>query len=374
MKLQGMEKQYYDFEINDDDQAAVVFHTKKLVDSLKNRGGSDLYLGDLSTNDAKTRAMYHAIRAQQYCANPCLVKGHVQTAEDRIRSQGRCLLDQFLAQHSVQEKQSQIEALTNFITASPPQRQKPDVGERPAEDLDMEDDPEWVPGAANQADQDDEDEDGAEYETEHALSHPKEDRNAWLARVKTMTDEELFTPKVNANLRLLQHIHDTWPDEKVVIFSKMLKYLDILDEAIKRDPACVQRKVTALRFDGTIDAAERSRVRQSFSNPKSNAAILITAGSGGAGMSLTAGSKIIQCEPWWNGNNEDQSYSRCWRMGQTKKVDVWILRGRNSLVDVVLERARDKKLATNIEIIRPLRRMDDEPPAIPRQFKYGVGE
>jgi SNF2 family DNA or RNA helicase len=376
LKLKGMKKQYCDFELNDDDQAAVVFHTKMLVDSLKKRDDSDIYLGDLSTNGAKTRAMFHAIRAQQYCANPCLIKGRVEAAEDRIRSQGRRLLDQLLTQHSIQETQSQMKALWNFITAAPPQRQdipnESDVDEQLPGDL--EDDPEWLPGAANQADQDDEEEGGAEYETEHALLHPTEHRNAWLARVRTLTDEELCTPKLRANLQLLQHIHDTWPDEKVVIFSKMLKYLDILDEAIKRDPACVRRKVTALRFDGTLDAAERIRIRQSFSNPNSNAPILITAGSGGAGMNLTAGSKIIQCEPWWNGNDEDQSYNRCWRIGQTREVDVWILRGQNSLVDYVLERARDRKMATNVEIIRPLCRMDDQPPAIPRQFRYGVGE
>lgn len=125
---------------------------------------------------------------------------------------------------------------------------------------------------------------------------------------------------------------------------------------------------------GTLDAAERIQVRQSFSNPESNAPILITAGSGGAGMNLTAGSKIIQCEPWWNGNDEDQSYSRCWRMGQTKELDVWILRGQNSLVDYVLERVRGKKTVTNVEIIHPLCRLDDQPPVIPRQFRYGVGE
>ena len=123
LKLKGMRKQYYDFELNDDDQAAVVFHTKPLIDSLKKRDNSDRYLGDLSTNHAKTRAMFHAIRAQQYCANPCLIKGHVEPAEDRARSQGRRLLDQLLAQHSIQETQNQMEALWNSIIAAPPQRQ-----------------------------------------------------------------------------------------------------------------------------------------------------------------------------------------------------------------------------------------------------------
>ena len=90
-------------------------------------------------------------------------------------------------------------------------------------------------------------------------------------------------------------------------------------------------------------------------------------------MDLTAGSKIIQCEPWWNSNDEYQCYSRCWRMGQDHEVHVWLVRGINSLIDVVLERAKEKKLAVNTAIMGPLRRMDHEAPIVPRQYKYGVG-
>jgi SNF2 family DNA or RNA helicase len=153
----------------------------------------------------------------------------------------------------------------------------------------------------------------------------------------------------------------------------MLKYLDILDEVIKRDGILIQRGVP-LRFDGSLDTAERLQVRSAFADPRTNSPLLITAGSGGAGMNLTSGSKIIQCEPWWNANDEAQSYSRCYRMGQMKNVHVWILRGINSLIDTVIEEARDKKTATNVEIMGPLRRADDEPVPIPKQFRYGVGE
>lgn len=77
----------------------------------------------------------------------------------------------------------------------------------------------------------------------------------------------------------------------------MLKYFDILDEAIKRDPEMNAIKVTALRFDGTLDSEERRQARKYFANPENHSPILITDGAGGAGLSLTAGSKIIQCEP-----------------------------------------------------------------------------
>ena len=36
----------------------------------------------------------------------------------------------------------------------------------------------------------------------------------------------------------------------------------------------------------------------------------ITSGSGGAGMNLTTGFKLIQYEVWWDGNDEEQAYCR----------------------------------------------------------------
>jgi hypothetical protein len=50
------------------------------------------------------------------------------------------------------------------------------------------------------------------------------------------------------------------------------------------------------------------------------------------------------------------------------------MRGEDSVIDFVLGMAMDKKAVVNDKIIKHLRRVDEEAPQIPRQFRYGVGE
>ena len=91
-------------------------------------------------------------------------------------------------------------------------------------------------------------------------------------------------------------------------------------------------------------------------------------------MNLTSASKIIQCEPWWNGNDERQMVSRAWRMGQKKVVHVFKMIGGGSAIDHVQARARDKKLDVNDGIISYLRFKDSEQPTIPKQYRARIGE
>jgi hypothetical protein len=67
------------------------------------------------------------------------------------------------------------------------------------------------------------------------------------------------------------------------------------DKAAEGEYGCV---------DGTKDDDERVHVRAVFANPGKTEPILITAGAGGAGMNLTAGTHLIQTEFWWNGNDD----------------------------------------------------------------------
>jgi DNA repair protein RAD5 len=50
--------------------------------------------------------------------------------------------------------------------------------------------------------------------------------------------------------------------------------------------------------------------------------MLITAGSGGAGLTLTAASHVILCEPWWRDSDEQQAIGRAYRLGQKLPVHV----------------------------------------------------
>lgn len=54
-------------------------------------------------------------------------------------------------------------------------------------------------------------------------------RGAWLARIKDMSVMELNSLRTAAIIEVHQKIRAEFPDAKIVIFSKYLKYLDILE-------------------------------------------------------------------------------------------------------------------------------------------------
>lgn len=371
LNLKGLRLQYQNFRITEDDESIVAYYTKKCIDALRRRQSSRLYTGDMSTSDSKAFAMICAIRAQQHCANNTLIQEQMPTNEEILRAQGRRLVEKFKTVKSKQLKDDELEGI--FRSMARQFREGENRSLVPEEDLANEgENLERMPAikklevlAAEQP---------VLTVYSDVTAQPPEDRAKWLTRVHSFSDKQLYSPKVVIILQLLKHIHSTWPNEQVVIFSRLLKFLDILDEAIRRDPYLSKQKITPLRFDSTLDTAERLRVRAEFSSPQHRNVMLITPGAGGAGMNLTAASKVIQCEPWWNATDEAQAFSRCWRMGQEKEVHVWVIRGCNSLIDFLLMETRDKKMATNIEIVRPLRHADDHQVIIPRQYKHGSGE
>jgi hypothetical protein len=104
-----------------------------------------------------------------------------------------------------------------------------------------------------------------------------------------------------------------------------------------------------------------------------DALCLVTASTFGVNMEMA--SKVIQCKPWWNLNNEKQAYYCCGgKAGEKKNVDLFIFRGLNFMIDFMIQSTRDKKGRVSIKIVAPLSRADDDAPIIPFQFRGGIGE
>jgi hypothetical protein len=89
-----------------------------------------------------------------------------------------------------------------------------------------------------------------------------------------------------------------------------------------------------------------------------DALCLVAAGTFGVNMEMA--SKVVQCEPWWNLNN--------------KNVDLFILRGLDSVTDFMIQSTRDRKERVSIKIVTLLSRTEDVAPIIPFQFREGIGE
>jgi SNF2 family DNA or RNA helicase len=117
---------------------------------------------------------------------------------------------------------------------------------------------------------------------------------------------------------IAKHIRQAYPGERILVFSKFLKFHDLVDKVFSSS-AC-EKQCSLYRFDGTVpDAVRTTRIRD-FTVCKGTAVMLITAGSGGAGLKLTAASHVILCEPWWRDSDEQQAIGRAYRLGQKLPV------------------------------------------------------
>ena len=191
-------------------------------------------------------------------------------------------------------------------------------------------------------------------------SHP-DDRRKWLELLRALPLSRLLdSARVQAFVRTFSYARKRWPNEKVVVFSIFLKFLDIVAAVLRH-----QFGVNALRLDGTMTSSQKEKAQEMFSTGMSSEPLLITTGAGSVGLNLQRGSIIIQTEIWWNKNCERQAYARCFRQGQEKELKVLVLIAENSKIDLEIEKCRDRKVVTNTELIGPLLREFDAPLMIP---------
>lgn len=94
---------------------------------------------------------------------------------------------------------------------------------------------------------------------------------------------------------------------------------------------------------GGTTRMQRQRMVDSFQAQDGPAIQLISLRAGGTGLNLTAASRVIHYDRWWNPAVEDQATDRSWRIGQDKTVFVHKLVCRGTLeerIDSLLSEKR----------------------------------
>ncbi|XP_056009130.1 chromodomain-helicase-DNA-binding protein 8-like isoform X4 [Ostrea edulis] len=121
---------------------------------------------------------------------------------------------------------------------------------------------------------------------------------------------------------------------KVLIFSQMIRVLDILEDYL------VNRQYLFERLDGRICGKLRQEAIDRFSKPESDRFVfLLCTRAGGLGINLTAADTVIIYDSDWNPQNDLQAQARCHRIGQTKEVKVYRLVTRNSYEREMFDKA-----------------------------------
>lgn len=112
---------------------------------------------------------------------------------------------------------------------------------------------------------------------------------------------------------------------KVLIFSQMVKVLNLLEDFLK------YRGYSFERLDGTSKSADRKEAVDRFCKPSANRFVmLLSTKAGGLGLNLTAADTVIIYDSDWNPQNDLQAQARAHRIGQTKAVMVYRLLTRKT--------------------------------------------
>jgi len=73
---------------------------------------------------------------------------------------------------------------------------------------------------------------------------------------------------------------------------------------------------------GGVSRAGRERMIERFQGGEGSPLQLVSLKAGGTGLNLTAASRVIHYDRWWNPAVEDQATDRAWRIGQERTVFV----------------------------------------------------
>ncbi len=121
--------------------------------------------------------------------------------------------------------------------------------------------------------------------------------------------------KATLLLDLLETILES--GEKVLVFSQYVETLKILDRLI-RD----RLDEAPLMLHGGLSTQARSQAVDAFQGDPSRKIFLISLKAGGVGLNLTAASRVVHFDLWYNPAVENQATDRAFRIGQTRRVFV----------------------------------------------------
>ncbi|TFK47224.1 hypothetical protein OE88DRAFT_1666566 [Heliocybe sulcata] len=122
------------------------------------------------------------------------------------------------------------------------------------------------------------------------------------------------------------------PLNKVLIFTKSVKLLDILDFFLRKEHYRLER------LDGSMNQADRMPAVDRFNNNPSVNIFLISTTAGGTGLNLTSANKVVIFDPNWNPAHDLQAMDRAYRFGQTRDVAVYRLLGAGSIEELIYAR------------------------------------
>jgi SNF2 family DNA or RNA helicase len=187
-------------------------------------------------------------------------------------------------------------------------------------------------GSIDSATDDDQSESGSEEQQED------ESDDDTLPIISGMAPSHKSSHKPSTKIRhLLRILHKETPEHKTIVFSQFTSMLDLIEPHLKH------ARIEYVRYDGSMrpDAREAS-LNSLKTNPKTRV-LLCSLKCGSLGLNLTAASRVVIVEPFWNPFVEEQAIDRVHRLNQPVDVKVFRLTVRNTVEEKILALQEKKR-------------------------------
>lgn len=143
---------------------------------------------------------------------------------------------------------------------------------------------------------------------EGSSSHERQDSDS--------RDEEQQSGKLEVLVSLMNLFRKN--GHRALIFSQSTRMLNIIEDTLQG--------VNLSRIDGSTREKERQRLVDDFNSGTGSVdAMLLTTKAAGIGLTLVGADRVVVYDPSWTPAEDAQAVDRCYRIGQTKPVQVFRL-------------------------------------------------
>ncbi|GAP92478.2 putative SNF2 family domain-containing protein [Rosellinia necatrix] len=127
-------------------------------------------------------------------------------------------------------------------------------------------------------------------------------------------------------------------EHKFIVFSQFTSMLDLVEPFLRKEG------LKYVRYDGGMKNDAREASLHSLRGDKNTRVLLCSLRCGALGLNLTAASRVVILEPFWNPFVEEQAIDRVHRLTQTVDVVVYKLTVEDTVEARILELQEKKRL------------------------------
>jgi len=134
-------------------------------------------------------------------------------------------------------------------------------------------------------------------------------------------------------------------DEQALVFTQYREMGELLQRHLREAFG-----LTVPFLHGGVTKARRDNMVETFQQSEAGPLLLVSLKAGGTGLNLTAASRVVHYDRWWNPAVEDQATDRAWRLGQQRSVFVHKLVCQGTLEERIAQVIDEKRALAGLVV------------------------